>query len=102
MTEETALTSPVQSAAGQFILSLHANLSPMLPYRPRALDPDFALENPGQESLTVPQDEPDRSDAALTEHHSQICPTCGQQLTGHHCKLVCTHCGYYMSCADYY
>jgi hypothetical protein len=35
-------------------------------------------------------------------HHSQVCPTCSHRLSGHRCKLVCVHCGYYMSCADYY
>lgn len=41
-------------------------------------------------------------DAAPVEHVLQICPTCGNRLRGHRCKLVCTGCGYYMSCADYY
>jgi hypothetical protein len=40
--------------------------------------------------------------AAPIEHHCQVCPTCGHRLGGHRCKLVCAHCGYYMSCADYY
>lgn len=37
-----------------------------------------------------------------SEHHSNVCPNCGERLTGHRCKLVCGACGYYMSCADYY
>jgi NADH pyrophosphatase NudC (nudix superfamily) len=41
-------------------------------------------------------------EAAGVDHHCRICPTCGHQLTGHRCKLVCAHCGYYLSCADYY
>jgi hypothetical protein len=45
-------------------------------------------------------------DSAITEapidHHCQVCPTCSHRLTSHRCKLVCTHCGYYLSCADYY
>jgi hypothetical protein len=42
------------------------------------------------------------SDEAPIDHHCQICPTCSHRLTSHRCKLVCTHCGYYLSCADYY
>lgn len=41
-------------------------------------------------------------EAAGVDHHCRICPTCGNQLTGHRCKLICTQCGYYLSCADYY
>jgi len=79
----------------------HANLSIMLPERPAALnsdfEPDFAHEN-------LP---PDHAQSAAAEaqrptHHQQICPNCSQTLTGHHCKLVCTRCGYYLSCSDYY
>jgi len=69
----------------------------MLPQRPRALDPDFDAnfshgENTGNAT----------SPSSPIEHHCQICPNCSHQLTGHHCKLVCTRCGYYLSCADYY
>ncbi|WNG40812.1 hypothetical protein F0U61_49295 [Archangium violaceum] len=27
---------------------------------------------------------------------------CGTRLEERECKLLCTRCGYYMSCADYY
>jgi hypothetical protein len=79
---------------------LHANLSTMLPGRPRVLDPDF-----------VPERRPDIPQSGAqawcevanpVDHHCQICPTCGHRLSGHHCKLVCIQCGYYLSCADYY
>ncbi len=75
----------------------------MLPQRPRALDPDFAPTNPQDPGVIVPQDDADPAAAgAQVDHHCQVCPTCGNRLTGHRCKLVCTQCGYYMSCADYY
>ncbi len=76
----------------------------MLPERPRALNSDFPADSaaeisqsgvPGAPQETLPADAP-------IDHHCQVCPTCGHRLTGRHCKLVCTHCGYYMSCADYY
>jgi hypothetical protein len=33
---------------------------------------------------------------------SRYCPVCSQRLIARKCKLLCTVCGYYMSCADYY
>lgn len=68
----------------------------MLPERPRAFDPDFASDFPqrGAECPAVAE--------LPVDHHCQICPTCSSRLIGHRCKLVCTQCGYYLSCADYY
>lgn len=80
----------------------------MLPQRPRALDPDFTPDFPagkGSKSANFPHCEPPAAESPVeppVDHHCQICPTCGYRLTGHHCKLVCTQCGYYLSCADYY
>jgi hypothetical protein len=36
------------------------------------------------------------------EHVCVYCPTCSARLDSSRCKLICRHCGYYMSCADYY
>ncbi len=68
----------------------------MLPHRPRSLDGDFVRENSQIGSTCDPALE------LPIEHHCQVCPTCSHRLTGHRCKLVCTECGYYLSCADYY
>ena len=71
----------------------------MLPERPAALNPDFDPDFT-DENLRIAEAPSDTATAPV--HHQQICPNCSQTLTGHHCKLVCTHCGYYLSCSDYY
>jgi hypothetical protein len=72
---------------------LYANLPGMLPERPWAFDPEFAVNlQPAETARALPP----------AEHHCQLCPTCSHRLTGHRCKLVCTQCGYYLSCADFY
>jgi hypothetical protein len=85
--------------------SYHANLSGMLPDRPRVLDPCVsraAIPQRGPDEGATPQTIANSPPEPAVEHHQQICPTCGHRLTGHRCKLICAHCGYYMSCADYY
>jgi hypothetical protein len=36
------------------------------------------------------------------EHHSVYCPTCSSRLAESRCKLICSTCGYFLSCADFY
>jgi hypothetical protein len=69
----------------------------MLPERPRALDAEFQPRI-SSEILPAPGERTIRPGV----HVQQICPNCSDRLTGHHCKLVCTQCGYYLSCSDYY
>jgi ribosomal protein S27AE len=71
----------------------------MLPERPTALDPEFAVENLRE---AAPPNDGAAQIPAKALHHQQICPNCSHLLSGHHCKLVCTQCGYYLSCSDYY
>ena len=68
----------------------------MLMHLPQALNLDLAAENSlGAAACAF-------NDSQPVEHHCQLCPTCSYRLTGHRCKLVCTNCGYYLSCSDYY
>lgn len=43
-----------------------------------------------------------QSPVARSEDPSRYCPVCSQRLESRRCKLICSVCGYYMSCADYY
>ncbi len=36
------------------------------------------------------------------EHPISFCPVCSERLEPKRCKLVCSKCGYYLSCSDYY
>jgi len=40
--------------------------------------------------------------AMAEEHAMSFCPVCSEKLMARKCKLICTVCGYYMSCSDYY
>lgn len=42
------------------------------------------------------------TEAEKPEHPLVYCPNCSERLREHRCKLVCSRCGYYLSCADYY
>jgi hypothetical protein len=68
----------------------------MLPQRSSVLEPNFGPD------FTVDFSHGEPNGAKPAERYSQVCPTCSHQFSGHHCKLVCTQCGYYLSCADYY
>ncbi len=52
----------------------------------------------------LPKDTPTPSADAppSPEAVMRTCPNCSAALEERKCKLLCTRCGYYMSCADYY
>jgi hypothetical protein len=58
-------------------------------------------EDRARESVNEPQE--DRPEARSGEDEPMLyCPVCSTRLTEMKFKLLCTKCGYYMSCADYY
>jgi hypothetical protein len=46
------------------------------------------------------------ADAYRAVQHSELpsafCPRCSTRLEPRSCKLICSSCGYYMSCSDFY
>jgi methionyl-tRNA synthetase len=51
----------------------------------------------------VPQPQPSPDPALADSEEAMLyCPVCSMKLESRKCKLFCTQCGYYMSCADYY
>lgn len=47
------------------------------------------------------QQKRDAPEPDAEEQPMVYCPNCSSRLSGLRCKLVCTRCGYYMSCSDY-
>ena len=51
----------------------------------------------------VPQPQPTPDPEPASDEPAMLyCPVCSMKLESRKCKLFCTQCGYYMSCADYY
>ena len=61
-----------------------------------------SMESPGSEGSQAAETVNPQQDSAPHEDPSRFCPVCSQRLTSRRCKLICTVCAYYMSCADYY
>jgi len=45
---------------------------------------------------------PEKSEKPGDEEAILFCPVCSTRLESRKCKLFCSRCGYYLSCADYY
>ena len=64
-----------------------------------------AVENIAKQEPPSVQPEASKSaqiELAPGDDVSRYCPVCSQRLESRRCKLICSVCGYYMSCADYY
>lgn len=53
-------------------------------------------DRPEQRPEVEPGDDGDQT-ASIT---SPICDLCGTPMITHHCKMVCTNCGYTRDCSD--
>jgi hypothetical protein len=51
------------------------------------------------EAEDFPQSSPDNAKAL---HPGRFCPNCSAELKQDHCKLICSVCGFYLSCSDFY
>ena len=88
------------------MLSVNVECAPLVRsakmiYQRNSISVTLADVYPKAPSSEEQRPEPEQ-DSRAPQHHSVYCPNCSSQLTGHRCKLVCTRCDYYLSCADYY
>jgi hypothetical protein len=57
-------------------------------------------------SLAVKVDALSAAAAGISKAQPELaisyCPSCSTRLASRSCKLICSGCGYYMSCSDFY
>jgi ribosomal protein S27AE len=64
--------------------------------RTRMASEENSGARPGEQTPASPDPSKNVEPALL------FCPVCSTRLESHRCKLICSKCGYFMSCADYY
>src|SRR5260370_24884958 len=86
----TAASTATEIASLSFIYGIHCRGSDQ-------------LRGGGIILSSVSETEPEQPAPPRNEDEPMLyCPVCSTRLTEMKCTLICTRCGYYMSCADYY
>jgi hypothetical protein len=60
---------------------------------------------PAPETVSLRQGEPAPSVQSQVSNPDELmrtCANCGSPMKERKCKLICTGCGYFLSCSDYY
>jgi hypothetical protein len=53
------------------------------------------------DEVNKPTDSASASTGSAPEFANQFCPVCSTRLESRRCKMICRHCGYFMSCSEF-